>query len=232
MDETLAIGVKLCTVLDYLHTRRPPIIFRDLKPANIMLTPDERVVLIDFGIARHFKPGQIRDTVTFGSPGYAPPEQYGKGQTTPRADIYSLGATLHQMLSGYDPADSPFRFRPLHLPAYTAPAGLNTFIMHMVELDECNRPISMAAVKQTLQGFVAQWTTRQANSVQPSRSSGLFLPAQQAGRAAGKSWFRSGTSKQRSAPAPPVAVAAAWSPDSKQIASCGHDQTVQVWQTG
>jgi WD40 repeat protein len=250
--EALEIGIKVCTVLDYLHTREPPIIFRDLKPANIMLTPDGRVVLIDFGIARHFKPGQIRDTIAFGSPGYAPPEQYGKGQTTPRADIFSLGATLHQALSGCDPADSPFRFRPLHLPEYLAPPGLDIFIMHMLELDEENRPISMAAVKQTLQSFAAQWTTRQADSVQPrvlfpqQRSkSGLSLPS-------GKSWFRSGQPRQRGTLAPTRAnvsepssttatsifrghtgrvMAAAWSWDSKLIASGGGDCTVQVWDT-
>lgn len=251
VDEALELGIKLCTVLDYLHTREPPIIFRDLKPANVMLTPDGRVVLIDFGIARHFKPGQIRDTVAFGSPGYAPPEQYGKGQTTPRADIFSLGATLHQMLSGYDPAESPFRFRPLHLPPYLAPPGLDVFIMHMVELDEGSRPISMAAVKQTLQSFATQWTTRQADALQPrvlyqqhgGRNGNLSLPS-------GKSWFRSGQPKQRGALTPSVArvvhttaadytfrghtgrvLAAAWSWDSKLIASGGGDCTVQVWDT-
>ncbi|HVB63005.1 MAG TPA: WD40 repeat domain-containing serine/threonine-protein kinase [Ktedonobacteraceae bacterium] len=245
VDEALEIGVKLCTVLDYLHTREPPIVFRDLKPANVMLTPDGRVVLIDFGIARHFKPGQIRDTVAFGSPGYAPPEQYGKGQTTPRADIFSLGATLHQVLSGYDPAESPFRFRPLHLPPYQSLPGLDIFIMHMVELDEGNRPISVAAVKQTLQSFAAQWTTRQADAVQPR-----VLYPQPGPLPSGKSWFRSARSRQRGAFAPSVAsaayttsadcmfrghtgrvLAAAWSWDSKLIASCGGDCTVQVWDT-
>ena len=90
-------------MLDYLHTRQPPIIFRDLKPANIMLTPTGHIYLIDFGIARHFKPGQTKDTVAFGSAGYAAPEQYGKAQTTTQADIYSLGATLHHLLSGQRP---------------------------------------------------------------------------------------------------------------------------------
>src|SRR6266702_3811264 len=92
-EEALQIGIQLCTVLGYLHRRQPPIIFRDLKPANVMLTPEGHLYLIDFGIARHFKPGQMRDTMAFGSPGYAAPEQYGKTQTTSRADIYSMGAT-------------------------------------------------------------------------------------------------------------------------------------------
>ncbi|MDQ6660968.1 MAG: serine/threonine protein kinase, partial [Chloroflexota bacterium] len=77
VEDILTIGIQLAGVLSYLHTRTPPIIFRDLKPANIMLTPDGNLYLIDFGIARLFKPGQMKDTIAFGSPGYAAPEQYG-----------------------------------------------------------------------------------------------------------------------------------------------------------
>ncbi len=73
LEDVLAIGMKLSTVLDYLHTREPPIIFRDLKPANVMLTLDGQLYLIDFGIARHFKPGQPVDTRILGSHGYAAP---------------------------------------------------------------------------------------------------------------------------------------------------------------
>src|SRR6266571_5119606 len=91
LSEVLEIGLQLCRVLDYLHSQQPPIIFRDLKPANIMRTPTKQLYLIDFGIARYFKPGQAKDTVALGSPGYAAPEQYGKAQTTPRADIQLRG---------------------------------------------------------------------------------------------------------------------------------------------
>lgn len=92
LHEVLQIGIQLCTVLGYLHQQRPaPIIFRDLKPANIIRTSDGHIYLIDFGIARHFKPGQSKDTAHYASAGYAPPEQYGQAQTTPRSDIYSLG---------------------------------------------------------------------------------------------------------------------------------------------
>ncbi len=109
LQEALDIMRQLCDVLEYLHGQNPPVIFRDLKPGNVMLTPQGQVKLIDFGIARFFKPGQGRDTVNLGTPGYAAPEQYGgQGQTDPRSDIYSLGVLLHQMLTGYDPTTTPF----------------------------------------------------------------------------------------------------------------------------
>ncbi|MFL5624372.1 MAG: protein kinase domain-containing protein [Ktedonobacteraceae bacterium] len=102
--EALNYAIQLCDVLEYLHKQSPPIIFRDLKPSNIILSPDGRVMLVDFGIARYFKAGQLSDTVELGSPGYAPPEQYkGEGQTDGRSDLYSLGVILHEMLSGKHP---------------------------------------------------------------------------------------------------------------------------------
>ncbi len=102
--QALNYAVQLCDVLDYLHQQVPPVIFRDLKPANVILTPGGRLMLVDFGIARYFKTGQFNDTTDFGSPGYASPEQYkGVGQTDGRSDIYSLGVILHEMLSGQRP---------------------------------------------------------------------------------------------------------------------------------
>src|SRR6266699_3438611 len=156
-EKALSIGIQLCSVLDYLHTRQQPIIFRDLKPGNIMLTPGGLVYLIDFGIARHFKMGQVKDTAAFGSPGYAAPEQYGKAQTTPRSDIYGLGATLHQLLTGDDPTLTPFHFAPLHLPHQSAPPGLEELIRQMLEMNESKRPADMATVKRELQRVAAQY---------------------------------------------------------------------------
>src|SRR6266550_2851982 len=156
--EVLEIVLMLCSVLEYLHNRQPAIIFRDLKPANVMLRPDGRIALIDFGIARHFKPGQARDTMPFGSPGYAAPEQYGKAQTTPRTDIYGLGVMLHQLLTGDDPSQSPFRFAPLQLQDQPALAGLEPLIMQMVEMDAAKRPESIVAVKQELQRIAHAWS--------------------------------------------------------------------------
>lgn len=148
LAQVLQLALDLCSVLGYLHERQPPIIFRDLKPANVMRTLTGQLYLIDFGIARLFKPGQSRDTIALGSPGYAAPEQYGKMQTTPRTDIYALGVTMHHLLSGTDPADAPFLFAPL---SSQVPAELNTLIMRMLHNDARLRPESMVEVKQALQ---------------------------------------------------------------------------------
>ncbi|HEU5379202.1 MAG TPA: serine/threonine-protein kinase, partial [Ktedonobacteraceae bacterium] len=90
---------QLCDVLEYLHGQQPPIIFRDLKPGNIMLTRSGRIKLIDFGIARLFRFSGSQDTQLLGTPGFAPPEQYGSSQTDERSDIYSLSMTLFQLMT-------------------------------------------------------------------------------------------------------------------------------------
>lgn len=105
-------GAQLCDVLNYLHSRQPPVIFRDLKPGNVMLQPDGTLKLIDFGIARVFKPGRSVDTTVIGTPGFAAPEQHGRTQTDARSDIYSLGVLLHHLATGYDPAATPFSLPP------------------------------------------------------------------------------------------------------------------------
>jgi len=104
---------QICKVFDYLHNYKPtPIIFRDLKPANIMITSDETVKLIDFGIARTYKVGKNKDTFIFGTINYASPEHRGSAQTDHRSDIYTLGATMYHLLTGYPP-----------VPFYTPVAG-------------------------------------------------------------------------------------------------------------
>ncbi|MBM4026034.1 MAG: hypothetical protein FJ280_11610 [Planctomycetes bacterium] len=103
---------QLCDVLDYLHRQPLPIIFRDLKPSNVMLDRSDTVKLIDFGIARHFKGGKAADTVNMGTPGYAPLEQHGRGQTDARSDIYALGATLYHLLTKHEPEPAPVRVIP------------------------------------------------------------------------------------------------------------------------
>lgn len=113
VDERVALAwaLQICRALHFLSVQKPrPIVFRDLKPSNIMITHDGRVKLIDFGIARFFKPDKREDTYVYGTPGYAAPEQYGSGQTDVRSDIYSLGATLHHCLTGRGPSEAAREF--------------------------------------------------------------------------------------------------------------------------
>lgn len=93
---------QLCDALGYLHSQKPPIIYRDMKPANVMLKPEGNIKIIDFGIAREYKEQNLADTTVLGTKGYAPPEQYS-GQTDARSDIYALGMTMHHLLTGVDP---------------------------------------------------------------------------------------------------------------------------------
>lgn len=109
--------IQVCQVLDYLHQQEPAIIFRDLKPSNIMLSNAGVIKLIDFGIARTYKAGKKKDTVAMGSENYAPPEQWGKGQTDARSDIYALGATIYHLIAGEPPL--PW-FSPKPLPPPTS----------------------------------------------------------------------------------------------------------------
>lgn len=97
---------QLCDVLQYLHTQTPPIVYRDMKPANVMLKPDGNIMLIDFGAAREYKPENRKDTVLLGTRGYAAPEQYRlNGQSDARTDIYSLGVTIFRLLTGAGPEE-------------------------------------------------------------------------------------------------------------------------------
>lgn len=105
--EALPWIAQICDALAYLHSQAPPIIHRDVKPANVKITPDGQPMLVDFGIAKVYDP--VLRTTTGAravTPGYSPPEQYGRGRTDPRSDIYALGATLYALLTGQEPADS------------------------------------------------------------------------------------------------------------------------------
>jgi serine/threonine protein kinase len=185
LDEILDIVLQLCHVLTYLHTRQPAIIFRDLKPDNIMRTPNGKLSLIDFGTARYFKPGQAKDTIPLGSPGYAAPEQYGRAQTTPRADIYSLGALLYHLLSRRDPAETPL-LRLDMLDAYQRPANthegeLNALIQRMVASDVSQRPSSVDEIEAELQRWRADgeariWRPTQEPMPLPTSSPGWYQP--------------------------------------------------------
>lgn len=114
-DQAVQWAIELCDVLNFLHNHKPePIIFRDMKPSNVMVNPTGHIVLIDFGIAKAFR-GSQKGTM-IGTEGYSPPEQY-RGEASPQADIYALGATLHHILTRQDPRlEPPFTFgdRPIH----------------------------------------------------------------------------------------------------------------------
>ncbi|MEI7643245.1 MAG: serine/threonine-protein kinase [Chloroflexales bacterium] len=150
LPEVLGWAGQLCDVLGYLHGQRPPVIFRDLKPANVMLTPEGQLKLIDFGIARLFKPGQSHDTQAFGTMGYSAPEQYGRGQTDARSDVYSLGVMLHQLLTGFDPAAAPFRLPPANQVNPAVPAVVSAALIRATNNEPDQRFASVAELRQAL----------------------------------------------------------------------------------
>jgi serine/threonine protein kinase len=143
-------GIQICDVLTYLHSQSPPIIFRDIKPSNLIRRPDGTVSMIDFGIARRVRQGAASDTVVFGSPGYAPPEQYGQGQTEPRSDIYALGATLHHLLTGRDPSTTPFKWPPVRSINPQVPQMLDRLVMKCLEMEASRRPENVEIVGKLL----------------------------------------------------------------------------------
>ncbi len=125
-SDVLNWALQLCDALHYLHTRTPPIIFRDMKPSNAMVTNTGHVKLIDFGIARTYKIGKKRDTVAMGSENYAAPEQWGKGQTDARSDVYALGATIYHLLANMAPTPAFLPSEPLPLANYNGAVSTKT----------------------------------------------------------------------------------------------------------
>jgi predicted Ser/Thr protein kinase len=145
VSEVIQIGITLCEVLGYLHAQNPPIIFRDLKPSNIMRSQAGQLYLIDFGIARLYDSKREHDTRPLGTPGYAAPEQYGKAQPTFQADIYGLGATLLQLLTGREPLDAQDEWEEMSLPE-----ELRVLLRRMLARDPNQRPRTADEVKQQL----------------------------------------------------------------------------------
>jgi serine/threonine protein kinase len=144
----IEIAIQVLDTLEYLHNLSPPVIYRDLKPSNLMLTADGQAKLIDFGIARHFQP--LTNATMIGTQGYAPPEQY-RGRVETRSDLYALGATMHHALSGRDPAaEAPFSFPPLRKLCPGLEPGLAAIVDEALAYDVVNRPRDATEFKRRL----------------------------------------------------------------------------------
>ncbi len=150
-EEVIAWAIALCDVLDYLHTHDPePIIFRDIKPANVMITRRNQIRLVDFGIAKTFQIGSKGTMI--GTEGYSPPEQY-RGEATEAVDIYALGATLHHLLTNQDPrTEPPFTFdeRPIRQANPDISVALETIINTALMYNPPDRFESAAIMRKAL----------------------------------------------------------------------------------
>lgn len=150
-DKVLGWALELCDVLSFLHSHKPdPLIFRDMKPSNVMVNQQEHIILVDFGIAKTFQVGQKGTMI--GTEGYSPPEQY-RGEATQLADIYSLGATLHHALTRRDPRlEPPFSFaeRPVRKINPVISTELETVINTALQYDPEDRFQSAEAMKEAL----------------------------------------------------------------------------------
>jgi serine/threonine protein kinase len=181
LPEGLIIDIarQLCDVLAYLHGSTPPVIYRDMKPSNVMLTPKGRVVLIDFGIARLFK--SARKGTMIGTLGFAPPEQY-QGAVDPRSDIYSLGATLHYVLTGRDPEKyPPFSFPPVRDLRPEVSTNLAGAIDHALAYQADARPANIQDFRDMLLYGKGLGDAMRASAVTShGGTAGLVLPAEPA----------------------------------------------------
>lgn len=139
-EDVIEWAKQLCDVLGYLHSRKPSIIYRDMKPSNVMLKPDGNVALIDFGTAREFKSTSVEDTSCLGTRGYAAPEQYGgHGQTDARTDIYCLGATMYHLVTGHNPAMPPYEMYPIREWNPLLSSGLEDIILKCTQANPNQR---------------------------------------------------------------------------------------------
>ncbi len=139
-EDVIEWGKELASALDYLHSMDPPIIYRDMKPANVMLRPEGDVKLIDFGTAKEYTVESNADTTALGTRGYAAPEQFGDAQgrgiykTDARTDIYNLGATMYHMVTGMNPCEPPYEIKPIRQWNPALSAGLEQIIQ------KCTQP--------------------------------------------------------------------------------------------
>ena len=138
-DMVIDWAKQICEAFSYLHSQKPPIIYRDMKPANVMLKPEGNIKIIDFGIAREYKEGNLADTTVLGTKGYASPEHYGGRQTDERSDIYTLGMTMHHLLTGVDPRPADYIYAPIRQWNPELSGGLERIIDKCVSPDPKDR---------------------------------------------------------------------------------------------
>lgn len=144
-DTVIEWGIQLASALDYLHKMDPPVIYRDMKPSNVMIKPEGGVKLIDFGTAKEYDVENLADTTALGTKGYAAPEQFGdsKGRgiynTDARTDIYNLGATLYHMVTGKNPCEPPYEMRPIREWNPALSTGLEKIIQKCIQSDPKDR---------------------------------------------------------------------------------------------
>lgn len=151
-EDVIEWSKQLCDVLGYLHSQN--IIYRDMKPANVMLKPDGNVSLIDFGTARTFKSTSVEDTTCLGTQGYAAPEQYGgHGQTDARTDIYCLGATMYHLITGHNPSTPPYEMYPIRYWNPLLSSGLEEIITKCTQRNPADRYQSCAELLYALDHF-------------------------------------------------------------------------------
>ena len=157
---------QLCEALEYLHSFTPnPIIYRDMKPSNIILTKSESLKLIDFGIAREFKPEANNDTVFIGTRGFAAPEQYGNGQTSVVSDIYSLGVTLYCLLTGRNPNEPPYEIKPVRTIDKSLSKEIENIICKCVRQNPTERYQSIGEMLNDIEDMENKKTTYGEESV-------------------------------------------------------------------
>lgn len=157
LHETLPILLQVCHILEHLHSQKPAVIFRDLKPSNLMLSDHGAVTLIDFGIARLYDPEKRKDTQDLGTPGFCSPEQYGRGQTTVSSDVYALATTGYFLLTRADLQTYAFKVPPLteHLEG-PGVAALSKLLEEMLQLVPRDRPRSIKVVRHQLEEIFSQ----------------------------------------------------------------------------
>lgn len=153
-EETVINWAKqICDVMAYLHGLNPPHIYRDMKPANLILTPEGKIKMVDFGIMRQYKPGATEDETWLGTRGYAAPEQYGgRGQTDTRTDIYGIGATLYRLFTGIDLQEQPI-MKSLAQVNPHLPMALHDIIMKCTETERNKRYQSCDELINALEGY-------------------------------------------------------------------------------